>query len=298
MTDEPTTASTLDQRSPVARFYTWPQIRKGPYGWGRVAAALGLLLIGLVVALSVAGIAAATNLEGESASTPSPVMQVVQLTVPIATWWIIVLLVARFLFSMRFGDLISYRPGVRWGLLTKSLLLGVIAFALLAVAQMVLGEQSMSMSGPVVTALVLMLLLVPLQASAEELVFRGFVLQTVLGKIGFSTGKFWVISLVMASAFAALHAASQPTVLITYVLFSAIFALLAWKTAGIEAAIGVHVANNLVSVGAGLLRGENLVGEQSDVSAGLLPLVVQLALGLAVALIVIWMARREDPALR
>ncbi|MDO5503170.1 MAG: type II CAAX endopeptidase family protein, partial [Actinomycetia bacterium] len=253
----PESALSVDvDRSPVARFYTWPQIRKGPYGWGRVAAALGLLLIGLIVALSAAGVAAATNMADETASTPSPVMQVVQLTVPIATWWVIVLLVARLLFGMRFGDLISYRPGVRWGLLAKSLVLGVVAFALLAVGQLVLGDQSMSLSGPVLTALVVMLLLVPLQASAEELVFRGFVLQTILGKIGFSNVRFWVISLVMATAFALLHAASQPTVLITYVLFSAIFAFLAWKTAGIEAAIGVHVANNLVSVGAGLLRGD------------------------------------------
>ncbi|MCE1180386.1 MAG: hypothetical protein LWW86_15335 [Micrococcales bacterium] len=86
--------------------------------------------------------------------------------------------------------------------------------------------------------------------------------------------------------------------LVTYVLLAVLFTYVSWRTAGIEAAMGMHVANNLVFVGGGLLRGDNLVAVQSDVTAQILPLLAQLVLGLVVALAVVRLARREDPALR
>lgn len=138
-----------------------------------------------------------------------------------------------------------------------------------------------------------MVLLVTLQASAEEVLFRGFAVQTVLGRIGWSSAKFWVLSAILATGFAAAHATADLATGIAYLLFALVFSWLAWRFAGIEAAIGVHVANNLVALAAGLLRGDDVMAGQADVTASVLDIGIQLGAAVLVSLVVVLVARRE-----
>lgn len=62
---------------------------------------------------------------------------------------------------------------------------------------------------------------------------------------------------------------------------------------GFTAAIGVHVANNVVSLSAGVLRGEDLLGGQADVSASMIELGIQLAFAALICLWVVLLSRRE-----
>lgn len=112
------------------------------------------------------------------------------LALPVASWWIAVIGVARLLFGMRVGDLFSHARRIRWRLLVMSLVVGLVGF-------------------------------------------------------------------------------------------------------GASAAIGVHVANNVVSLSAGVLRGEDLLGGQADVSASMIELGIQLAFAALICLWVVLLSRRE-----
>ncbi|MFD5867890.1 CPBP family intramembrane glutamic endopeptidase [Corynebacterium sp. NPDC060344] len=278
-----------------AQFFTRPGSTREGYGWGRIIAAFVVLAVAIAL-LSVIGglIAAAVAPIDESGRANSTAGQILHLTLPVASWWLAVIGVARFMFGMRFGDLISHTRRIRWGLLGSSLLVGLIGFAASAAIITVLKGQSFgSVTGPVALALVAIVLLVPLQASAEEVLFRGFAIQTVLGKLGWSTKKFWIVAFVFSAGFAAAHATSDVATGVSYVLFALLFAWLAWRFAGIEAAIGVHVANNVISLAFGVLRGEDLLGNQSDVAASMLHLAIQLGFAALICFVVVVIARRS-----
>jgi hypothetical protein len=98
-------------------------------------------------------------------------------------------------------------------------------------------------------ALPAILILTPIQAAGEELLFRGYVLQATAA---FTSSKAIVV-LVNAALFAGLHAfnpAAQASPLLAIVGYGLSGAGLAWvavRDDGLELPIGAHVANNLVS---------------------------------------------------
>lgn len=184
------------QTSPIddgarARYFTRPGSARRGYGWGRVIAAFVLLAVAITVLSAVSGLlAAAIAPIDESGRAASPAGQIVHLALPVASWWIAVIGVARLLFGMRVGDLFSHARRIRWRLLVMSLVVGLVGF-------------------------------------------------------------------------------------------------------GASAAIGVHVANNVVSLSAGVLRGEDLLGGQADVSASMIELGIQLAFAALICLWVVLLSRRE-----
>ena len=103
-------------------------------------------------------------------------------------------------------------------------------------------------SGPVTTppaalawSVVVVLLLVPLQATAEEFVFRGFAMQA----LGSWIARPVVAIVVPTVAFALSHAYNVWGVL-DVAVFGVTAAWLTWRTGGLEAAIVAHVLNNTV----------------------------------------------------
>ncbi|GMA41081.1 CPBP family intramembrane glutamic endopeptidase [Mobilicoccus caccae] len=293
---------TTDDRAPASldarreRFYTWPRTRRGgSYGWGRVVLGFVLVILGCAVIAVVAGsvLGMATVGDGGAPTRPSPVMGTLQAALPTALWGLVALAVARFVFSMRPADLMSHLPGVRWGLLATSTALAFVVFAAMSAVQFALRGTTPRLDSAVLAALVAVVLIVPFQAVSEELLFRALGTQMLLGKIGVSTAKFWIVSLVLSLSFALLHAATNLPVLISLFCFGALFSFVAWKTAGIEAACGIHIANNVVFVAAGLLRGEDLGATQSNATSAVLPLVAQFVIALVVMVIALRLAARD-----
>ncbi|WP_455358394.1 CPBP family glutamic-type intramembrane protease [Streptomyces sp. SYSU K21746] len=91
------------------------------------------------------------------------------------------------------------------------------------------------------TAAAVLVLVVPFQAAAEEYVFRGWIPQV----FGCYLRTPWVGIVVGGLLFALAHGLGTPWGFADLMLFSLVLGLLVVRTGGLEAAIALHVANNL-----------------------------------------------------
>jgi membrane protease YdiL (CAAX protease family) len=95
--------------------------------------------------------------------------------------------------------------------------------------------------------LIVVLLLVPLQSAAEELLFRGYLMQG----LGLALRRGWAALLVTSMLFAAVHLGNPELArfgrgfLVYYAGIGLALGLAALLDDGLEVAIGAHVANNL-----------------------------------------------------
>jgi membrane protease YdiL (CAAX protease family) len=99
--------------------------------------------------------------------------------------------------------------------------------------------------GAVAVAAPVLLALVPLQAAAEEFLFRGWLLQA-LGGLGRSPLVAMVLSAVL---FTLVHGLGTVWGFLDLVGFAVIAGWLTVRTGGLEAAIALHLATNLLEMG-------------------------------------------------
>lgn len=106
-------------------------------------------------------------------------------------------------------------------------------------------------------SLLLVLLLVPIQATAEEVVFRGALMQSLGGWFGGvrGSGGFasfvrgpWLPIAIPAIAFGFAHIYDIWGWLVV-VMMALVAGWISWRTGGLEAAITLHVINNLIAFG-------------------------------------------------
>ncbi len=189
----------------------------------------------------------------------------------------------------------SVPGGMRWRLLGRYLLLSLVVWA---VGLVVLGiiapdtvaiEHGVAWGHRLALALVLVLLLVPLQAMSEELVFRGLAM-TVIGS--WLRHPAWAL-LLPVPLFAAGHIDDVPG-LISVGVFAVVMGVLTLLTNGLEAAIAFHTVNNLFAFGLGIITGADL--NATDTAPAVLA--VGTAAPIVFALVVILDARRRGPELR
>ncbi len=95
------------------------------------------------------------------------------------------------------------------------------------------------------------LLIVPFQAAAEEVLFRGYLQQFIVRL----TKRPWIAIIISSVLFFGMHAMNPEFqkygifyALINYGGFGLLFGLLAFWDGGLEAAIGVHVINNMYGI--------------------------------------------------
>jgi membrane protease YdiL (CAAX protease family) len=94
--------------------------------------------------------------------------------------------------------------------------------------------------------LLVVLTTTPLQAAAEEYVFRGYLSQTIAGWIGRRQAGALVAAVVSAALFSAAHGPPDfQTFLYRFAIGLALSAAV-WLTGGLEAAIALHAVNNVV----------------------------------------------------
>jgi membrane protease YdiL (CAAX protease family) len=138
--------------------------------------------------------------------------------------------------------------------------------------------------------LLVVLLTTPLQAAAEEYVFRGYLAQAVAGWVGRPRAGAVVAAVLTAALFSTAHVPPDvPTFLYRFAIGLA-FSAVVWLTGGLEASIVLHAVNNVVIF---VLTGA--LGEQvatADSSAiGSLAGLVSMLLGVAgMAGFVVWVA--------
>ncbi|OUZ12489.1 hypothetical protein BHE97_01925 [Aeromicrobium sp. PE09-221] len=185
--------------------------------------------------------------------------------------------------------LLSVEGRLRWGWLARCAVIAVVVLGVTIGGAVALdassGPPTYEFTGRSALMLVLILLLVPLQSAAEEYAFRGFGLQLI---------GSWVKSpvlplLVTTLVFAAGHI-YEFWGLVDVAVFGLTAGWLTIRTGGLEAAIAVHVVNNVLLFALGAVGLVDPTGEQGDLGpVDVLPTVVAMAVIIA---LVEWQSRR------
>jgi uncharacterized protein len=160
--------------------------------------------------------------------------------------WLTVVLVHRR--SLR--SLVTASPAIDWRRLSTGFLAWLVLIAIGTAVEYALWPETFSWNFDLRAFLpfaFLVLLLMPIQTSAEELFFRGYLVQA--GSLLSRNALF--LSIWSGVLFALPHmanpevAANFVVVLLTYFVLGAFLAWVSVKDGTIELALGVHVANNL-----------------------------------------------------
>jgi uncharacterized protein len=287
--------------SPHPRLLSTPHAR-----WWRPL--LGLLLAaGVVVVASVVIVLVATLLTGsgpvdertEDALDPGTWQGLLANNLVILTIVPAAALAVLVVHRERVGWLASVTGRPRWGLLWRFFLLAlVVVVASYGVSYLLPAGTELDGTSPstraLLATLVVILLTTPLQSMAEEVGFRGYVTQAVASwarrpAVGIAAGV-----VVSATCFALAHGAQDPWLFADRFAFGLVASWLAWRTGGLEASVGLHAANNLVSLGVGAFAGtlsESLSLSTLDWQFA----VLDVASMLAFAVVVERLARRWAP---
>lgn len=168
----------------------------------------------------------------------------------LATFIPIVFGLARFLHQRRPHWVSSVQPGLRWRYLLLSALVSLIVLGgLLWVTNG--GTFTWDPDPNLVVWLALIVITSPVQAAAEEYMFRGY-LNQVLG--GFIANK-WLVVLASALIFGFFHGSQDLPLLVNRFAFGLLMGLLVVFTGGLEGAIAAHAVNNVLAYGMAAVSG-------------------------------------------
>lgn len=106
--------------------------------------------------------------------------------------------------------------------------------------------QSIGLSAGVILLIAITLLTTPLQAAAEEVMFRGAIMPAIGSWIRPAKAAVVVALIGSSLVFGIMHASIDPWLLSYYVLFGVCTGLMAIISRGLEAPIAFHVVNNVV----------------------------------------------------
>lgn len=258
--------------------------------------ATAVLAIGIYLAFTIPAEIAGrpVNADGDASFGPLADLAVTFLT--IAALLPPTLLAARWFQRRPSGTLSSVTGRLRWGWLWRCV--GVAALAVTALLLVMLlfddGAESLGTVGDLVSwpafliSMLVLLMVVPLQSAAEEYLCRGWLLQAV----GSWVRAPWLPIVVQALVFASLHGWGTPWGFADLTVFGVVAGWLAVSTGGLEAAIALHVCNNLLSSVLAAAYGELSVDE----TAADLPwqfALADMAMLITYGAVVLWLSRRQ-----
>lgn len=143
---------------------------------------------------------------------------------------------------VRAGYLWSVEGRPRWGFLGASLGIAVVVFAAYIATMPLVGDPlRVQPQEGFASFLVVILLLTPLQAAAEEFLFRGYLLQG----LGSLVANPWFGVVTSALVFALFHGTQNVPLFLSRFLFGVVVGWLVLRTGGLEAAIAAHIVNNV-----------------------------------------------------
>jgi uncharacterized protein len=137
----------------------------------------------------------------------------------------------------------SVQPRLRWRYLLISAGVALVVLNAVTLIPLALGSTEVSVRPQpgFWSFLVVIVLTSPLQAAAEEIFFRGYLMQA-LGSL-VAHPAFGVV--VSAVIFALMHGVQNPALFLNRLGFGLLAGVLVWRTGGLEAGIGAHVVNNI-----------------------------------------------------
>lgn len=174
------------------------------------------------------------------------------------------MLVQKWLFGVPGRSLHSVAGRFRWRLLFRAAVIIVPVWSIYTVVWNAL-EPSPIVDYPVaelVAFAAVSLLILPLQSAGEEYAFRGLTTRVVASWCGGRRRLGLVLGICISSVlFAASHLAADPWLNLNYLVMGIAFGIITWRTGGLEVAVLLHVANNV-------LWGLGTVATSSDFGAG------------------------------
>ncbi len=209
------------------------------------------------------------------------------------------MLIQRWLYGVRGPSLHSVVSRFRFGLFGRALL-GIVPLIVVALAFTEFLDPwgtAVWSRADLIGFFVVAILVMPLQAAGEEYGLRGLVF-----RIGGSWARGpWASLLggiiVSAAVFAVIHTALDPWWNVYYVVFSVTTALVTWRTGGIEIAVVIHSAFNVLSLLYWIILHADL-SERFDRSTGAVTaaFVIPGVVALVAITVAVWLrTRRSGP---
>jgi uncharacterized protein len=136
----------------------------------------------------------------------------------------------------------SVQPGIRWRYLLACLAIATVVLNGVMLLSTTVGEElSIRPQSGFWGFLIVIVLTSPIQAAAEEIFFRGYLLQA----LGSLVTKPWFGVIASSLLFALLHGIQNVPLFVDRLAFGLLAGLLVWRTGGLEAGIAAHVINNV-----------------------------------------------------
>lgn len=265
------------------------------FGFTLMVAAMGIIMVPMILSGGLNSIEA-FELRILMMDTQDPLAIALSL-VSLAVWIPAIILAAWSVGIKPVGRLWSVRFRMRWGLLASTFGWSLVVIAATQLPVMLyelfstgtgiaFGEAAVPgyRVQPALISLLLILLLVPLQAAAEEMIFRGVFMQ-MLG----SWFKNPVIPILVPSICFAMAHIYDIWGLLQVGLMGVTCAWLTWRTGGLEAAISLHIVNNLwvfLLLNSGVLGATSQAMTQSDGPAFISVIIQAVMLGLYALIVV------------
>ncbi len=257
----------------------------GLSGWFVVSGVIGLIGISIDVSLGNATLDDFTNIDNVKV-TPNFFLfnnLAIAAAIPIAylTQWACT--------GQRPRWLSSVVGRIRWGWLLRCSLV-ILPLYLVLVALDVFESPNLQVTKDTWFLIGVVLLTTPLQAAGEEILLRGLVLRSIAGWLPRMAGL--AVGLVVnAAIFMSLHLAKDVWLNAFYLFFALIATVLVWRTGGIEAAVALHVVNNLSGLLVAPFRDFSNLFDRSSGTAGP-SILIQFGLMTAAAALILWQAHR------
>jgi uncharacterized protein len=144
--------------------------------------------------------------------------------------------------QMRPRWLSSVQPRIRWRYLFGCLAIAAVALNGVMLLSTTVGKPlSIQTQQDFWAFLWVIVLTSPIQAAAEEIFFRGYLLQA----LGSLVARPWFGVIASSVVFALLHGTQNVPLFVDRLAFGLLAGLLVWRTGGLEAGIAAHVINNV-----------------------------------------------------
>lgn len=186
----------------------------------------------------------------------------------------------------------------RWGLVCfgialAAVLLAAVAMELFAPADM---EGTALEVQPYSWVLFAILMVVtPLQAAGEEYLLRGIGFRALGSLLPWRTVGLVVSAVATSLVFMVIHGADDPWLNLVYFVMGLLFSYLTWRTGGIEAAVAMHVANNIIGMALVPFTDFSDLFDRSE-GTGSAIMLIQLGMLLLAAVVMELLARRRKLA--
>lgn len=240
----------------IAEFPFLQAITERDRRWARIAAmALAAPIVFFVLSIVIAVTIALSTNGDIFAVTADPKLQrsaiyVLQLGAGLGGLAFGIMLAAHYVFARPLKSWLTAAPEFRWNLVLWGAALTMIGVGVVMTIDVVILDgqfeypifdptYSMGLKLAYVAAVLVGLFVA---ATAEEVVFRGYLLQQTAAL----TKRTWLVIAINAIVFALFHLEFDPTALAARALAGAAFAWAALRLGGLEFAIGAHVATNLM----------------------------------------------------